>query len=41
MYSLILDTTYKKLLVALANENGVFDKIEYDAWQQQSEYTIQ
>ena len=41
MYSLILDTTYKKLLVALANENVVIDKIEYDAWQQQSEYTIQ
>ena len=38
MISLILDTTYTELIVALASNNQIIDTIRYDCWQRQSEY---
>ncbi len=38
MYDLILDSSNKSLLVGLSKDNILIDKIEYDAWQKQSEY---
>ena len=40
MYKLLLDTSNKLLVIALANEEKVIDKIIYDAWQLQSEYLV-
>ena len=40
-YSLILDTSSKNLVVGLANENEVLRKVQYYAWQRQSEMTVQ
>lgn len=38
---LLLDTTAKYLVVGLSDENKVLAKIQYVAWQRQSEFTIQ
>lgn len=40
-YSLILDTSSKNLVVGLASEEKVLKKIQYYAWQRQSEMTVQ
>lgn len=40
MVSIILDSSNTKLTVALANETKVIEEINYEAWQQQSEYMI-
>lgn len=37
---IILDTTSKYLVVALADETKIIDKIQYVAWQRQSEYAV-
>jgi tRNA A37 threonylcarbamoyladenosine modification protein TsaB len=36
---LILDTSAKYLVVALAENDKIIDKIQYIAWQRQSEFT--
>lgn len=41
MIVLLLDSTYKFLSVGLAKDNVLIDKIEYEAWQRQSEFMIQ
>ena len=38
---LLLDTTAKYLVVGLSDENKILEKIQYVAWQRQSEFTIQ
>ncbi len=40
MISIILDSSNTELTVALADENKVIEEINYEAWQQQSEYMI-
>lgn len=40
MNSIILDSSNKYLLVALAKDNKIVDKICYEAWQRQSELMI-
>jgi len=39
-YQLILDTSSKYLVVALANEEKVLKTIQYEAWQRQSEVAM-
>lgn len=39
-YQLILDTSSKYLVVAIANENEVIKTIQYKAWQRQSEVAM-
>ena len=41
MYDLILDSSDKELLVAVAKDETIVDKIEYEAWQKQSELMVQ
>ena len=41
MYDLILDSSDKELLVAVAKDKTIIDKIEYEAWQKQSELMVQ
>lgn len=40
MYTLILESSNKLLLVALASDDKIIDEIKYDAWQKQSELMI-
>lgn len=40
MYTLLLDSSNKLLVVGLAKDNKVIDYIIYEAWQKQSEYMI-
>lgn len=40
MYTLLLDSSNKLLVVGLAKDNKVIDSIIYEAWQKQSEYMI-
>lgn len=40
MISLILDSSNKDLLVALANKNKIIDEIRYECWQRQSELMV-
>lgn len=40
MYTLILESSNKLLLVALAKDDKIIDEIKYDAWQKQSELMI-
>ena len=40
MYKLLIDSSFKLLIVALAKDNEVIDRIVYDAWQRQSELLI-
>lgn len=37
MYDLILDSSNSELLIAIAKDNNIIDRIEYEAWQRQSE----
>ena len=37
MYDLILDSSNSELLIAVAKNNNIIDRIEYEAWQRQSE----
>lgn len=37
MYDLILDSSNSELLIAVAKDNNIIDRIEYEAWQRQSE----
>ena len=39
-YSLILDTSNRLLCVGVANEEKVLSKIQYEAWQRQSEFCL-
>lgn len=39
-YQLILDTSNRLLCVGLANDEKVLTKIQYEAWQRQSEYCL-
>ena len=39
-YSLILDTSNRLLCVGVADENKVLSKIQYEAWQRQSEFCL-
>ena len=39
-YTLVLDTSYKYLVVGLAKDGAVIDKIQYGAFQRQSEYAV-
>ncbi len=39
-YQLILDTSNKELVVAIADETKILAKTQYSAWQKQSEYTM-
>lgn len=41
MLQLLIDTSNKDLAVGIADENHVIAKIQYEAWQKQSELTIQ
>ena len=40
MISLILDSSYKDLVVGLGKDNELIDEISYDTWQRQSELMI-
>ena len=40
MYKLLIDSSFKLLIVALAKDEKVIDRIVYDAWQRQSELLI-
>ena len=40
MYSLILDSANKDLVVSLAKDNEIIEEINYEAWQRQSELMI-
>ena len=40
MYKLLLDSSNKLLVIALATDDRVIDKIVYDAWQRQSELLV-
>jgi len=40
MISLILDSSYKDLVVGLGKDDELIDEISYDAWQRQSELMI-
>ena len=39
-YSLILDTSNRLLCVGVADENKVLSKVQYEAWQRQSEFCL-
>lgn len=40
MYTIILDSSNKMLCVALAEDDSIIDRTEYEAWQKQSELMI-
>ena len=40
MYSLILDSSYKDLVVGIAKDNVVIENINYECFQRQSELMI-
>ena len=40
MYKLLLDSSFKLLVIALAKDNEIIDSIIYDAWQRQSELLV-
>lgn len=40
MNTLLLDTTYKELIVSIAIDDKIVDTTRYECWQRQSEYTI-
>lgn len=41
MIALLLDTSNTNLSVGLAQDHHLLDEIQYDAWQQQSEFLVQ
>lgn len=41
MLSLVLDTSFRYLTVALAEDHHILASTSYEAWQKQSEYTMQ
>lgn len=41
MLSLVLDTSFRYLTVALAEDHHVLASVSYEAWQKQSEFTMQ
>ncbi len=41
MLSLVLDTSFRYLTVALAENHHVLASVSYEAWQKQSEFTMQ
>lgn len=40
MISLLIDTSYNELSVAIASEDKILDSVNYEAWQRQSEYLV-
>lgn len=40
MYRVLLDSSFRELAVGLAKDGHIIDKIEYEAWQRQSETMI-
>ncbi len=41
MLSLVLDTSFRFLTVALAEDRNILASVSYEAWQKQSEFTMQ